>query len=75
MSKPCKQLKRRSALIVQGDDFAVNDGILNIEDGNRVLYFREFAAQILIRVSLPPRSAKSAVTVEFDFVDPNRRTA
>ena len=29
------------------DDFAVNDGVLNIEGGNRGFYFWELAAQIL----------------------------
>jgi hypothetical protein len=47
MSKPLQQLKGRSALIVQCDDFAINDGILNIMGGDRVFYLRELAAQIL----------------------------
>jgi hypothetical protein len=42
-----QQLKGRSALIVQCDDFAINDGILNIKGGDRVFYLRELAAQIL----------------------------
>ena len=62
-------------LVVQSDNFAVNNRIMNGECRDRVVYFREFAAQILIvsggiRISLPLRSAYGAVTVGLNFVDP-----
>jgi hypothetical protein len=52
-----QQLKRRTPFVVQRDNFAVNDRVLDVECGDRISYFRELLSKIL----LVPRQDPSGI--------------